>query len=118
MGTVCMLTLTASSTGSLEAWQYNQCVYSVVMVTGWTTRCTREGSIPTHSQYGSCNGWINFIFYTWHYHYVYAQGVTGYEGIFRKSCEVTLRLLREQSDPLMWYVKIFSISQGLSYNGS
>lgn len=38
---------------------------------------------------------------------VHAMGVTGYEGIFRKSCEVTLRLLREQSDPLMCILKTF-----------
>ncbi|XP_065918364.1 serine/threonine-protein kinase ATR-like isoform X5 [Dysidea avara] len=38
---------------------------------------------------------------------VHAMGITGYEGIFRKSCEVTLRLLREQSDPLMCVLKTF-----------
>ena len=45
---------------------------------------------------------------------MHLQGVTGYEGIFRKSCEVTLRLLREQSDPLMWYVEYFNIAQTIS----
>lgn len=30
------------------------------------------------------------------------QGVAGYEGVFRKSCEVTMRVLREQCDPLVW----------------
>ena len=32
------------------------------------------------------------------------QGVARCEGVFRKSCEVTMRVLREQCDPLVWYV--------------
>ncbi|KJE97226.1 hypothetical protein CAOG_09113 [Capsaspora owczarzaki ATCC 30864] len=32
---------------------------------------------------------------------VEALGMTGYEGVFRKTCEVTLRLLRNQCDTLM-----------------
>ncbi|KAJ1936468.1 serine/threonine-protein kinase M1 [Linderina macrospora] len=30
-----------------------------------------------------------------------AMGITGYEGTFRKTCEITLRLLRENDDVLM-----------------
>lgn len=32
------------------------------------------------------------------------QGVTGYEGAFRKSCEATMKLLRQDSDALIWYI--------------
>ena len=34
------------------------------------------------------------------------QGVTGYEGAFRKSCEATMKVLRQDSDALIWYVYI------------
>ena len=30
------------------------------------------------------------------------QGVTGYERVFRNSCEMTMCVVREQRDPLMW----------------
>lgn len=38
-------------------------------------------------------------------HYVMAlcaQGVTGFEGGFRKSCEVTMKVMRQECDALMW----------------
>ena len=38
--------------------------------------------------------------------HVYLQGPMGYEGIFRKACEVTLRVMRTQMDPLMRYESI------------
>jgi serine/threonine-protein kinase ATR len=38
---------------------------------------------------------------------VKAMGVTGYEGVFRRSCEVTMQVLREQCDPLMCVLKTF-----------
>ena len=31
------------------------------------------------------------------------QGVTGYEGAFRKSCEAAMKVLRQDSDALIWY---------------
>lgn len=31
----------------------------------------------------------------------FPQGPLGVEGIFRRSCEVTLRVMRDQMDPLM-----------------
>lgn len=34
------------------------------------------------------------------------QGVTGYEGAFRKSCEATMKVLRQDSDALIWYNNI------------
>ena len=34
----------------------------------------------------------------------FVQGVTGYEGAFRKSCEATMKVLRQDSDALIWYV--------------
>ncbi|RWS05005.1 hypothetical protein B4U79_11546 [Dinothrombium tinctorium] len=36
-----------------------------------------------------------------------AMGATGYEGPFRKTCEATLRVMREQSDALMSVLKPF-----------
>lgn len=36
-----------------------------------------------------------------------AMGPLGYEGIFRKSCEVTLRVMKDQRDPLMSVLKTF-----------
>lgn len=36
-----------------------------------------------------------------------ALGPMGYEGIFRKACEVTLRVMRTQMDPLMSVLKPF-----------
>ncbi|KAI0215804.1 Serine/threonine-protein kinase ATR [Lamellibrachia satsuma] len=38
---------------------------------------------------------------------VEAMGPMGYEGIFRRSCEVTMRVMRDQSDPLMSVLKTF-----------
>lgn len=32
---------------------------------------------------------------------VHAMGPMGTEGLFRQACEVTLRLMRDQSEPLM-----------------
>ena len=32
---------------------------------------------------------------------IHAMGPMGYEGVFRRACEVTLRVMRDQSDPLM-----------------
>jgi hypothetical protein len=34
----------------------------------------------------------------------FVQGVTGYEGAFRKSCEATMKVLRQDNDALIWYV--------------
>ncbi|KAJ1964146.1 hypothetical protein GGI12_001602, partial [Dipsacomyces acuminosporus] len=36
-----------------------------------------------------------------------AMGITGYEGAFRKTCEMTLRLLREHKDALMSVLEAF-----------
>ncbi|EDO27461.1 predicted protein, partial [Nematostella vectensis] len=33
-----------------------------------------------------------------------AMGLLGYEGVYRRSCEVTLRLMRSQCDSLLTYV--------------
>ena len=30
-----------------------------------------------------------------------AMGPMGYEGVFRRACEVTLRVMRDERDPLM-----------------
>ena len=35
------------------------------------------------------------------------QGPTGYEGVYRRACETTLRVMRNQSDPLMSVLKTF-----------
>lgn len=53
---------------------------------------------------------------------VNALGVTGYEGVFRCTCEVTLRVLREERDSLLNVLRTFiydplvewSIRRGLS----
>lgn len=40
------------------------------------------------------------------YHYPMSiscdQGITKYEGTFRICCEMTMKLMRQQKDPLMW----------------
>ncbi|EDV26576.1 uncharacterized protein TRIADDRAFT_54713 [Trichoplax adhaerens] len=36
-----------------------------------------------------------------------AMGPTGYEGIYRRACEVTMRVMRNQCDPLMTVLKTF-----------
>ncbi|XP_048190898.1 serine/threonine-protein kinase ATR isoform X3 [Perognathus longimembris pacificus] len=38
---------------------------------------------------------------------VYAMGPMGTEGLFRRACEVTLRLIRDQREPLMSVLKTF-----------
>lgn len=41
---------------------------------------------------------------------VHAMGPMGTEGLFRQACEVTLRLMRDQREPLMRYIhKYFMI---------
>lgn len=37
---------------------------------------------------------------------VHAMGPMGTEGLFRQACEVTLRLMRDQREPLMRYTHI------------
>lgn len=32
------------------------------------------------------------------------QGATGYDGVFRKSCEITMKLMRTECDTLLWYI--------------
>eukprot|EP00731_Ephydatia_muelleri_P024256 Em0016g527a len=38
---------------------------------------------------------------------IHAMGITGYEGVFRKSCEVTMKVMRKQCEPLMCVLKTF-----------
>ncbi|XP_064394848.1 serine/threonine-protein kinase ATR-like [Halichondria panicea] len=38
---------------------------------------------------------------------VHGMGVTGYEGMFRKSCETTMKVLRQECDALMCVLKTF-----------
>lgn len=104
-----MLTSTVCSTGSLG---HNSVINGIVVFSLQGEQLGVPERVPfrlTHNMVHAMvrqNNLEQFI-----EHFVHLKGVTGYEGIFRKSCEVTLRLLREQSDPLMWYVKYFSISQ-------
>lgn len=32
------------------------------------------------------------------------QGATGYDGVFHKSCEITMKLMRTECDTLLWYI--------------
>lgn len=48
----------------------------------------------------------------------FPQGPLGVEGIFRRSCEVTLRVMRDQMDPLMrWVSRVIyhNITQGVDF---
>ncbi|OAF71626.1 hypothetical protein A3Q56_00600 [Intoshia linei] len=38
---------------------------------------------------------------------IYAMGPLGYEGVFRKACEVTLNVIKDQKDPLLSVLKSF-----------
>lgn len=47
---------------------------------------------------------------------VAALGTTGYEGVFRKTCEVTLRILRDETDALMSILKTFIYDPLVEWN--
>lgn len=50
---------------------------------------------------------INLVLYNQIFkHSLYEQGPTGYEGAFRKACEVTMRVMRSKTDALMRYCSL------------
>ncbi|XP_074649776.1 serine/threonine-protein kinase ATR-like [Tubulanus polymorphus] len=51
--------------------------------------------------------WPELVPFRLTHNMVDALGPTGYEGIFRTACEVTMRLMRNEKDPLMSVLKTF-----------
>ena len=109
--TVFMLILTAFST-EYGLHLYDNIMYNYVIgwfhILGWNFWCSWSCSLPLDSKH---DPWTGTYVCTSNHWCAYLpshimQGVTGYEGAFRKSCEATMKVLRQDSDALIWYNNI------------